>query len=143
MVAARRCHLVEVIWPALDAGTWVVCDRFADSTMAYQGNGGGVAAENLTALHRLIAGDFMPDLTFMLDVPVEIGLARAGRRQDAETRFERKDRAFHDRVRQAFLDIAHREPGRCEVVDASGGVDAVSAAMRAAIRRRFALQVEP
>ena len=105
MVAARRSHLVETVWPALDDGKWVICDRFADSTTAYQGYGGGVALERLVELHRLIAGDFHPDLTFILDVPVEIGLARAAQRHGGETRFEEKPGEFHERVRQGFLEI--------------------------------------
>ncbi len=141
MVAARRCHLVETVWPALDAGQWVVCDRFADSTTAYQGCGGGVALEPLAALHRLIAGDFRPDLTLILDVPVELGLARAARRKIGENRFESKGNEFHERVRQGFLDIAKREPGRCVVVDASRDTDSVAAAIKTAVRERLGLAV--
>jgi dTMP kinase len=139
MVAARRCHLVETVWPALDAGKWVVCDRFADSTTAYQGYGGGVALERLAELHHFVAGDFQPDLTLILDVPVEIGLARAGRRRGGETRFESKGQAFHERVRQGFLEIARREPERCVVIDASRDVKAVAAAVLAAVRERLGL----
>lgn len=141
MVAARRCHLVETVWPALDAGQWVVCDRFADSTTAYQGYGGGVPLERLGELHRLIAGDFQPDLTLILDVPVEIGLARAAQRKGGENRFESKGREFHERVRQGFLDIAKGEPGRCVVIDASRDIKAVSAAIRASLRERLGLAV--
>jgi dTMP kinase len=137
MVAARRCHLVETVWPALDAGQWVVCDRFADSTTAYQGYGGGVPLEQLTALHRLVAGDFQPDLTLILDVPVETGLTRAARRKGGENRFESKGREFHERVRQGFLNIARREPARCVVVDANRDAAAVDAAILAVIRERL------
>ena len=137
MVAARRDHLVHRIWPALEAGQWVVCDRFVDSTTAYQGHAGGVPLDYLQALHRLIAGDFMPDLTLMLDLPAEIGLKRAAARPGGETRFERKDRAFHERLRQGFLAIAAAEPQRCAVIDAQGDVAAVQQAMRAAVRERL------
>ncbi len=141
MVAARRCHLMATVWPALDSGRWVVCDRFADSTTAYQGSGGAVALDQLAALHRLIAGDFRPDLTLILDIPVELGLARAARRRGGETRFERKGTAFHERVRQGFLDIAKREPDRCMVIDASRDLKAVSEAVLAAAQTRLGLPV--
>ncbi len=141
MVAARRSHLVETVWPAIDDGKWVVCDRFADSTTAYQGYAGGVPLERLAELHRLIAGDFSPDLTFILDVPVEIGLARAAERHGGETRFESKPREFHERVRQGFLEIARREPQRCVVIDASLDPVAVSAALLIGLRERLGLKV--
>jgi dTMP kinase len=139
MVAARRSHLVGTIWPALERGAWVVSDRFADSTLAYQGYGGGVPLAELEALHRLIAGDFMPDLTFVLDVPVEKGLTRAAGRSGSETRFERMDRAFHERLRQGFLSIAQGAPERCVVIDAQGSPDDVHRAMLAAMRERLRL----
>ncbi len=139
MVAARRSHLVETVWPALDAGRWVVCDRFADSTTAYQGYGGGVPPESLAALHRLIADRFQPDLTLILDVPVEIGLARAATRKGGENRFERKGSAFHERVRQGFREIARCEPARCVVIDANRDANAVGAAILTAVRERLGL----
>jgi dTMP kinase len=141
MVAARRCHLVETVWPALDSGQWVVCDRFADSTTAYQGYGGGVPLEALAALHRLIASDFRPDLTLILDVPVELGLSRAAQRKTGESRFESKGNAFHERVRHGFLDIAKGEPARCVVIDASRDAATVDAAIKAAIHERLGLPV--
>jgi dTMP kinase len=141
MVAARRCHLVETVWPALDSEQCVVCDRFADSTTAYQGYGGGIPLEALAGLHRLIAGDFRPDLTLILDVPVELGLARAARRKTGENRFESKGNAFHERVRQGFLDIAKSEPERCVVIDASGDTGSVDMAIKAAIRERLGLAI--
>jgi dTMP kinase len=110
---------METIWPALERGDWVVCDRFADSTMAYQGYGRGLPREALTALHRLIAGDFKPDLTLILDLPVEIGLSRTAERADNATRFERMGPEFHRRLRQGFLEIAAAEPLRCVVIDAT------------------------
>jgi dTMP kinase len=103
MVAARRSHLTATIWPALAAGRVVICDRFADSTEAYQGWGGALPRERLVELHRLIAGDFMPDLTLIFDLPVAEGIARALARQGTETRFERMDLDFHERLR-------HRAP---------------------------------
>ncbi len=137
MVAARRSHLTATIWPALERGEWVVCDRFADSTLAYQGYGGGVPLAELEALHRMIAGDFMPDLTLILDLPVELGLKRAAARSGGEKRFERMDRGFHERLRQGFLDIARREPRRCVVISATGDVPVVHHAVLQALRERL------
>jgi dTMP kinase len=137
VVAARRNHLVETIWPALNRGEWVVSDRFADSTMAYQGYGRGLPQEALRSLHDFAAGDFKPDLTIILDLPVNVGLSRAARRHGQETRFESMDREFHERLRQGFLDIARQEPKRCLVVDAGGTVDAVHQAIRAAVHARL------
>jgi dTMP kinase len=139
MVAARRRHLLETVWPALDAGKFVVSDRFADSTLAYQGYGGGLDHTRLAELHRLIAEDFAPDLTLIFDVPVEIGLARAATRHGGEARFEAKGRDYHERVRQGFLAIAKAEPKRCVVIDASGDVETVSTAALQALRDRLAI----
>lgn len=139
MIAARRQHLLQTVWPALDAGKFVVSDRFADSTVAYQGYGGGLDRKRLAELHRLIAQDFAPDLTLIFDVPVEVGLARAANRHGAEARFEAKDRDYHERVRQGFLAIAKTEPKRCVVIDASRDIEAVSAATLQALRDRLAI----
>jgi len=145
MVAARRSHLVATVWPALAAGRLVLCDRFADSTEAYQGWGRGLARESLMALHRLIAADFMPDLTFILDLPVGDGLARARARPAAVTqgadRFERMAPAFHERMRQGFLDIARREPERCVLIDARPDQATVHAAVLVALRERLTLAI--
>ena len=137
MVAARRSHLVAAVWPALAAGRVVLCDRFADSTEAYQGWGRGLPREGLMALHRLIAEDFAPDLTLILDLPVAEGLARAARRADTATRFDRLPPEFHERLRQGFLDIARREPQRCVLIDARPDVDTVHEAVKSAIRARL------
>jgi len=141
MIAARRDHLVKTIWPALAAGQTVLCDRFIDSTEAYQGRGRGVPLERLRELHRFIAGDFAPDLTLILDLPVEIGLARAARRPGTETRFERMDLIFHHRLRQGFLDIAQREPQRCVVIDATGDIATVGRTIVAAVTGRLAIPI--
>ena len=117
--AARREHLRQTVVPALDAGKWVLCDRFADSTMAYQGYGHGLGREWVSALHRAVVPDLAPDLTLILDMPVEEGLARATARGSGGDRYERMDRAFHHHLREGFLDIARREPERCAVIDAS------------------------
>jgi dTMP kinase len=135
--AARRDHLRRFVQPALAAGTWVVSDRFADSTMAYQGYGHGLGREPIEALHRLTVGDLRPDLTLILDLPVEDGLKRAAARRDGATRYERMGRAFHERLRQGFLEIAEREPERCAVVDATADIEAVHAAIKALVAERL------
>lgn len=124
--AARRDHLRAIVWPALKRGTWVASDRFADSTRAYQGYGHGIDLGLLDRLYDIAVGDFRPDLTLILDLPVDAGLARAGRRRGSETRYESLPRDFHDRVRAGFLEIAKREPARCVVIDASRDVERVA-----------------
>jgi len=138
--AARREHLRHTVLPALAGGRWVVCDRFADSTMAYQGYGHGLGREAITALHAAVVGDLAPDLTLILDIAVETGLARAASR-GGEDRYERMDRKFHRRLREGFLDIARRDPQRCAVIDASGTVDEVRAAIRDVVRERLGVAV--
>lgn len=137
--AARRDHVSRVIRPALAAGQWVLSDRFADSTMAYQGYGHGLGREVIDGLYDLTVGDLRPDLTVILDLPVEEGLRRAASRKDGGSRYERMDRAFHERLRAGFLAIAEREPRRCLVVDASVAVADVEAAIRAAVAARLKL----
>jgi len=138
MYAARRDHIERTIAPALAAGDWVVCDRFADSTRAYQGAGGGAPASFIQALERYVLGETRPDLTLVLDLPVEIGLARAAERRHAETRFEAKGEAFHQRLREGFLAIARVDADRCVVIDATQSIDAVDAAIWAAVDKRLA-----
>jgi dTMP kinase len=135
--AARRDHLERAVWPALEAGRWVICDRFFDSTMAYQGYGLGLGREFIAALQALALGEFRPDLTLILDLPVEQGLARAAARHGGEDRYERMDPAFHRTLRNGFLDIAAREPGRCAVIDAAQSPDAVHAAILDVVARRL------
>src|SRR5689334_5859845 len=100
--AARRDHLRMTVWPALAKGHWVVSDRFADSTRAYQGYGHGIDLAMLERLYDIVAGQFRPDLTVILDLPVELGLARTAQRRGAETRYESLPREFHERVRKGF-----------------------------------------
>jgi dTMP kinase len=137
MYAARRDHMERVIQPALARGAWVVCDRFADSTRAYQGAGGGADKALIAALEEQVLGTMRPDLTLILDLPVEQGLARAGGRGDLETRFESKGLDFHARLRQAFLEIARAEPKRCAVIDATLPQDDVAAAIWAVATARL------
>jgi dTMP kinase len=118
---ARADHVENAIGQALLEGKWVVCDRFLDSTRAYQGATAGVPRGVINALERLTVGGLMPDITFILDIPSEEGLARAAERRGggAPDRFESQEIMLHERVRRAFLDIAEEEPERCVVVDAS------------------------
>lgn len=137
MYASRRDHIERVIRPALERGAWVLCDRFADSTRAYQGAGGGTDPGLISALESYILENTRPDLTLVFDLPVEAGLARAMARAGGEMRFESKGQAFHERLRQAFLDIAAAEPHRCVVVDAAQDMDQVEAAVAAAVETRW------
>ncbi|HWA44084.1 MAG TPA: dTMP kinase [Hypericibacter adhaerens] len=135
--AARRDHLERVIRPALAQGQWVLSDRFADSTLAYQGYGHGVDRGFIAALERAVVGTERPDLTLILDLPVALGLKRAGGRRGPETRYEEMAQAFHERLRQGFLDIARQDPQRCRVIDAAGALEAVQAKLQAAITEKF------
>jgi dTMP kinase len=135
--AARADHLARTVRPALAAGTWVVCDRFTDSTLAYQGFGHGLDAARLRALNDLVTEGLAPDLTLILDLPVTVGLARAGGRPGAEDRYERMGHDFHDRLRQGFLAIAREAPGRCAVIDATQDVDIVAHAIARTVAQRL------
>lgn len=140
MYAARADHLERTIRPALARGAWVVCDRFLDSTRAYQGAGGGASAALIDQLERSVVGHERPDLTLVFDLPVADGLARAGARAGGEARFEAKGEVFHERLRAGFLAIAEREPERCVVIDAAPPPDAVAEAVWAAVAERLALE---
>jgi dTMP kinase len=137
--AARRDHVTRLIEPALDRGHWVVCDRFADSTLAYQGYARGLPLAGLKAVHRFALGDFAPDLTLILDLPVAEGLARAARRSGDADRFERLDPEFHERLRQGFHRIAADNPGRCVVIDGAGDPDSVHRTVLAAVAARLGI----
>ena len=139
----RRDHLMRVIRPALAAGTHVICDRFADSTRAYQGAGGKLDPAIIAHLEQLVVGGDMPDLTLVLDLPAEVGLARVASRHQAagaeKDRFEIEDTAFHQRLREAFFVIAAREPGRCALIDAQPAPEAVAAAIAEVTAARLGL----
>ena len=137
MYAARRDHIERVIRPALERGAWVVCDRFADSTRAYQGAAGGTDAGLITALEIHILEDVRPDLTLVFDLPAEAGLERAHARAGAEMRFESKGTAFHERLREAFRAIVVGEPDRCALIDATASIEAVEQAVWEAVRARL------
>jgi dTMP kinase len=135
--AARRDHLRAAVWPALKDGAWVLSDRFADSTCAYQGYGHGLDLAALDRLYEIAVGNFRPDLTVILDLPVEAGLARAAARRGAETRYENLPHAFHERVRAGFLEIAGRDPGRCAVIDAGGDIESIAGAVTRLVAERL------
>ncbi len=130
--AARATHLENLVRPALARGTWVICDRFTDATYAYQGGGRGVPDSRIDSLVELVHGGFEPDLTVLLDAPVEMGMARAHQRngRDGPDRFETERHEFFERVRSAYLDRARRCASRVRVVEAGGSVESVEAAVR-------------
>lgn len=134
--AARRDHLVRTIWPALARGDWVISDRFEDSTRAYQG-AGGLDAAAIERLGGVARGDFRPDLTLILDLPVAVGRARAAARRGPGDRFEDRGDGFHEKVREIFLATAAAEPDRCAVIDASPDLETVAAAIAAAVSLRL------
>jgi dTMP kinase len=134
--ADRAQHVHEIIRPALEAGQWVLCDRFADATLAYQGYGRGLDVGFIRRLNAFAACSLKPDLTLLFDLPVEGGLARAKQRtagirpEAAEDRFEREDLAFHGRIRQGYLTLAAAEPNRFRIIDAAADIDTIHAAVR-------------
>lgn len=136
--AARREHCRKTVWPALENNQWVLCDRFADSSMAYQGYASGVGRAAVEQIQSVVLHQFQPELTIILDLPVDEGLKRAKARGKT-TRFDDLDHEFHQAVRDAFLDIARRENNRCVVIDASGTPEGVHDAIWQAVTSRFAL----
>lgn len=129
--AARAQHLVHTIRPALEAGNWVLCDRFTDATFAYQCGGRGLPAGQVEQLQAMVQGELKPDLTLLLDVDPDTGRDRSGRRNSAESdRFESEPDAFRQRVREAYLELARRQPQRVRVIDASAGLEAVQKDLR-------------
>jgi len=139
MFAARATHLANLIEPALARGAWVLCDRFTDATYAYQGGGRGVPERDIDALVRIVHPSLQPDLTLLLDAPVEIGMARARVRNgvDGPDRFETERVEFFERVRQCYLRRAQREPARIRVVDARQSPEAVQSAIAAQLDAAF------
>lgn len=143
LYAARREHLKQTIRPALDKGAWVLCDRFADSTMAYQGYGHGISRAFIRTVHDEVVGESDPDLTLILDIPVDIGIGRAVSRntstRSGEDRFERMDKPFHERLRSGFLDIAAGAPERVRVIDADSTPDAITDTVWQTVTDKFDL----
>lgn len=143
MAASRAEHVERTIKPALEAGQWVLCDRFFDSSIAYQGAGRSLGVDKIGNLQRIAIGDFAPDLTVILDLPVEIGLARAVAREGgkavSEDRFESLSITFHETLRAAFLRIAESEPTRCQVVDANRTPDDLQKEVKRVISERLGI----
>lgn len=135
--AARRDHLAFTIWPAIKAGSWVLSDRFTDSTLAYQGYGKGLEIAWLESLYRTIAGDFAPDLTLLLDLPVEEGLKRTVNRMKDNNCYEKMDLTFHERLRTGYLTIAKANLKRIAIIDAGGEVAAIQAQIQKAVTARL------
>jgi dTMP kinase len=137
MTAARLDHVERLVEPALAAGSWVLSDRFSDSTRVYQGIAGGLGTKRIDDLHDLFLPGARPDLTLLLDLPVSAGLARRAK-AGGGSRFEALDTAFHERVRAGFLELAGAEPGRFVVIDATEPAEAVAGRIEATILARFA-----
>ena len=137
--AARADHIRRKINPALAQGQWVISDRFADSTMAYQGYGHGVDRGFIAILAGAVLGELKPDLTLVFDLPVDLGLSRTRRRKGGEDRYERMNRDFHEALRQGYLAIASADPGRCVLIDASGNEDATWALVARAVKDRLSV----
>ncbi len=137
-LAARADHVARVIEPALAAGTWVISDRFSDSTFVYQGLARGLGMDAVRTLQRAALGDFAPDLTLVLDVSPRAGLERAVARGAHENRFEQFDAAFHHRLRDGFLSIAAEEPQRCAVLDGTASAESVAANVWRTVVERLA-----
>jgi dTMP kinase len=132
MFAARAQHLAQLIRPALATGEWVLCDRFTDATYAYQGGGRGIDMARIAVLEDWVQGPLRPDLTLLLDLPIEVGMARAGERGELD-RFEREQQAFFERVRQTYLERAAAEPARYRIIDAAQGIEQVQAQIDAVL----------
>ena len=142
MYAARRTHLRDTIWPALAAGNWVISDRYADSSRAFQGIAGELGLATVEQIHRLVVGEFEPSLVLILDISESIALARARQRGDDEDRFEKKGSEYHARVRAAFLQIAATDPARYRVINADQDIDSVNADIVSAVNEHFTLQLK-
>lgn len=135
--AARRDHLVKTVWPALEKGAWVISDRFADSTIAYQGYGHGLGLNKLYDLWDTSIDGFKPDLTFVLDLPVEVGVKRALGRGAGEDRYEKMGMDFHQRLKDGFLEIAKKDADRCRVIDAARAIEDIQQDMRVLLSTQF------
>ncbi|WP_455262263.1 dTMP kinase [Neisseria sp.] len=140
MFAARQQHLETVILPALKNGTHVVSDRFTDATFAYQGGGRGVPLQDIATLEHWVQGDFCPDLTLLLDVPLEVSMARINQTREKD-RFEQEEAEFFNRVREVYLQRAAKQPERYAVIDSSQSLDAVKTQIETALDSHFGLNV--
>ncbi len=134
MFAARAQHLHEVILPALNAGKWVLCDRFTDATYAYQGGGRGIDMSRIAQLEQWVQGDIRPDMTMILDLPIDVGLERAGKRS-APDRFELEKHDFFNKVRNTYLARAAAQPDRYQVIDAAPAIDVVQQSIQTVLEK--------
>jgi dTMP kinase len=141
MYAARRAHLRDTIWPALEQGSWVISDRFADSSRAFQGIAGDLGLQTVEAIHNISIGNFHPDLVIILDIEPQVALARAEARGNGEDRFEKKGNDYHEKVRTAFRQIAQSNSESYRLIDASGSIDEVSDKIFQAIEETFSLKL--
>lgn len=132
----------DTVWPALEAGKWVISDRFADSSRAFQGIAGNLGLDTVENIHRIVVGDFAPALVLILDIPESLALARARERGDTEDRFEKKGADYHARVRDAFLEIAASDTQQYVVVDADQDIDRVNQDIIEIINTRFSLNLQ-
>jgi dTMP kinase len=143
MAADRAQHVEELIVPSLEAGKWVICDRFYDSSIAYQGAGRGIGIEKVSALQQFAVDGLKPDMTILLDMDLDVSLRRAlereGSTSDAEDRFERMDKSFHSALKKAFLDLAKNEPNRFVTYDAGRDIETIAADIWQTIQERFEL----
>jgi dTMP kinase len=139
LFAARADHVAHTIQPAIEDGKFVICDRFTDSTYAYQGVGRGTPRETIRRIESVVLEDFKPDLTLILDLPVETSLLRALARGSDESRYEKFDISFHEKLRQAFLDIARRATDRCVIIDATGSEDEIAEVILEKVCSRFSI----
>jgi len=137
MYAARRSHLVDTIWPMLEKGGWVISDRYADSSRAFQGIAGSLGLDLVEKIHHEVVGTFEPELVLILDIPESIALQRAFGRGGKEDRFEKKGNEYHAKVRQAFLQIAATNPNRYHVIDANQSISVVTQEIFTVINHHF------
>lgn len=142
MYAARRSHLRDTVWPALESGDWVISDRFADSSRAFQGIAGNLGLDTVEHIHQIVVGDFTPALVLILDIPESLALARARERGDKEDRFEKKGAEYHARVRDAFLEIAASDKQQYVIVDADQSIDRVNQDIIEIVNMRFSLNLQ-
>lgn len=137
--AARREHLTKVIWPSLEKGVWVLSDRYADSTRAYQGVGLGLGVDFVDQLYQRAAGEFLPDLTLLLDLPVDQGMARVAARRGPDDRYQQKDMSFHQKLRDAYLKLAAESAARIKIVDAQSDPKKVALGIQQIVQQKFSM----
>ncbi|PIR38467.1 MAG: dTMP kinase [Alphaproteobacteria bacterium CG11_big_fil_rev_8_21_14_0_20_39_49] len=141
-LAARQDHVRNLIKPSLESGKFVICDRFSDSTIAYQGYAHGLGLEKIESLQKQILGDFSPALTFILDISIKDGIARAAKRGNTENRYEKMGKEFHSNVRKGFLEIAKKEPERCFVINANDSVEIIHKKIIEIINKKLSLYLK-